>query len=498
VDVKIVGPAFFRKGTRWRIAFSAVLPLFLMLIAAFPLHSGSPGSAYYSAENDRIFWFAIISDIHIGAHGYSGSENLLWFLDEARDVINPLFIVNTGDLTDSTNWDTDIYPDGPHLEEWVQYKAIVDASGVTPDIYYDLPGNHDHYSDANFDYYLAYSLQGSATGQTQFSWREDLGFGTYHFLGVNTCGNDGAQFSLAPPYYGDNAGLDHVELTYINDELVANSDADLTMIFGHHAIDTRSPDLRDWALRDAQEWTETALRSGADEFVSLMESYDVLMYGYGHSHIYREEFFVRDMTMGTIYLNVGSLTKSDADHYSIVAIDCNGISTTSHTLGVWPAVIITAPLDKNLGMKNNPYTTGVVDLSGDTAPVRALVFDKVPVTSVEYRMYQLLDSGGEFVQGGLGVISEFMKSQGMWQPMTQVDAGHASYPYLWEADCPTPLTGGTYTLEVRATGSTTQKDSIPTAFPSLPVDDNKNMWCFITAASPHYKAEGLSGIGEGY
>jgi hypothetical protein len=472
--------SFRGRGTKYIVAV-AILVFLMSFSLDCPLRASDPYSASYSADNDKIFWFILMSDVHIGAHGIPASENLEWMLTEAKDVINPSFIVNAGDLTDSTNWNELGYPDGPHNEEWVEYNTIVTGNGMDENFYYDIPGNHDHFGDKNFDYYLNYSIQGAATGQTQISWTKIFDFGTYHFLGVNTCGNDGADFSMLPPTYGDNAGLDASERVYIENKLEENKAADLTMIFGHHLIQKRSTDWTDLTSDDVEAWTMTALTYGADEFIALMDAYNPLMYGYGHSHVYREEFFIKDMADGVIYLNVASLVKSENNHYNIVAVDCNGISTVSQNVGTWPAVIITAPLDKNLGMRHNPYTSDVNDLSGESTPIRALVFDKIPVTRVEYRMYKILESTGDFVDRGVGLVGGLVEREGVWHPMTQVDPAHPNYPYLWEADCALPVEGGNYTIEVRATGSSTQSDSIPTASPAAPVDDGGA--CFISAAA---------------
>jgi hypothetical protein len=462
------------------LALSAALFCLLFLGALCPVHASDPHSASYSTDDDNIFWFIQTSDVHIGARGVPGSENLAWLVSEAKDVIDPSFIVVTGDLTDSSNWNEMGYPDGPHIEEWEEYRDIVLNNGMDADFYYDLPGNHDHFGDETFYYYLNYSIQGFATGQTQVSWTRNFDFGTYHFLGINTCGHDGADFSMLPPTYGDNAGLDTAELEYIQDELEANKDADLTMIFGHHLIQKRETDWT-YVTGDAlEEMTMTALIYGGDALTALMEYYHPLMYAYGHSHVYREEFFVKDMSEGVFYLNVASLSKNDEKNYNIIAIDNNGISTTPHTVGVWPAVIITAPLDKNLGMENDPYTADAADLTVGATPIRALVFDKNPVTRVDYRMYKTTQDVGDIVGTGVSILGGLVESEDMWCSMTQVDPSHPDYPYLWEADCPNPLEGGDYTIEVRASGSTTQRDAVPTAFPADPVDDEGI--CFITTA----------------
>jgi hypothetical protein len=468
---------------RAKIPKSALVAIFLLVLlsAACPLKASDPYSASYCRDNDRIFWFILMSDIHIGAADSSGSENLEWMVTEAKDVINPSFIVAAGDLTDSTNWSDLGLPDGPHSDEWSEYRDILVRNNIDENFYYDLPGNHDHYGDKNFNYYLSYSIQGVATDQTQFSWTRSFDFGTYHFLGINTCGNDGEDFSLLPPNYGDNAGLDNTELAFIEQELSDHSSAELTMAFGHHPIVRREADLSEPTSEEVEALTMTALNYGDDEFVALLDSNYALMYGYGHSHLSQEEFFVKDMAEGVIYLNVASLAKSNENNYNIIAIDCNGISTVSQTIRTWPAVIITAPLDKNLGVRNNPYTSGVTDNSGDSTPIRALVFDKNSVTRVEYRTYKTQQSLRGMAEVGMAQVGRSLDAD--WQPMNQVAADHPNYPYLWEADSDDPLEGEEYTVEVRAVGSTTQSDSIPTASPAAPVDEGNGSTCFITSAA---------------
>lgn len=457
---------------------SICLATLLCLAFSAPALPSDPFSAVYSNENDNIFWFVLTSDIHIGAKDGRGSENLEWLLTEAREVIRPSFIVAAGDLTDSTDWSDTGYPDGPHDSEWLAYRQIVESSGVTADLYYDLPGNHDHFGDRTFEHYLSYSLQGSATGQLQVSWTRTFAFGTYHFLGVNTCGDDGADFSPLPPNYGDNAGLDDDELAFIEEDLEAHRDASLSMVFGHHLIYKREVPWEGFIPGDLEKPTMTALTYGADEFTALLDRYRAVLYGYGHTHTPREEFLVKGMEPGVIYLNTASLAKSESGHYRIVAVDNNGVSTVSLDAGKWPAVIITAPLDRNLGMEDDPYTARAADLTGGSTPIRALVFDKNPVQGVEYTLYKILGDVGTFVEGAVSGVVVQVDEGAAWNPMTRVAAGHPLYPYLWEADCPNPPSGGNYTVEVRAKGTTTQSDRVPTAFPAEPVN---GAGCFVQA-----------------
>ncbi len=402
------------------VSLTLITILFLSTFPGYVLWAGNPHSALYSTDNDKVFWFIHISDTHIGTSGSDDTDNLEWIVNETRTVINPSFIVNSGDLTDSTNGG--LIPDGPYIEEWNEYNAILSAAGINADFYYEIPGNHEQYNDRFFVYYLNNSIQGKAIGRTQISWRRDFAFGNYHFIGACTAGNDGAAFSILPPNFGDNAGLDEDELAYIETELENNADADLTIIFGHHPIlSTGNPE-------------ETSLTYGVEDFIDLMESYGVSMYAFGHTHRYEESFLSGDTSDGIFYLNVGALAKSDQNQYNVTAIDCNGISTVAVDVKTWPVVLITAPVDRNLGTDDSPYAYSIDDLN--PKPIRALVFDVNPVTQVRFR----IDETGD------------------WQSMTQVPGN----PYLWEAllDDSSTLSEEDHTLEVQATGTSTRSDII--------------------------------------
>ena len=384
-----------------------------------PALSGDPHSAYYSSKNDRIFWFVQISDIHIGAReteDIQPTQNLQWIVTDAKTIIDPEFIVASGDLTDSTNGNFLPIPDGPYQKEWDDYRAILERAGMDSSFYYDIPGNHDAYNDKDFDYYLANSVQGQATGLTQISWTREFDFGKYHFLGTNTAGNTGEGFSVFKPY-GDPAGLDEGELSFIHDELEANQDADLTLIFGHHP------------LYDTGVSTDTWLFYGQTEFVDYMDSYGASLYGYGHTHRFSEDIFSGNSYTGFMqgdgvyYFNIASLGKSSENQYSIIAVDCNGISIVTQDVRTWPVVLITAPLGKDLGATANPYVYDVPNSSRN--PIRALVFDPNEIAGVHYRI----------------------DGSGIWHPMSPVSGNPHLWEALWNAST---LTKGEHTVEVQA------------------------------------------------
>jgi PKD repeat protein len=423
--------------------------------AAFGADPGDPVPARYCTDTDQIFWYVLISDTHIGASGSQDADYLKWVVTDAKQVIGPAFTVLGGDITDSTNCDEGEcgwfgIPDGPHAEEWQQYRNVLCLDCITPYVdagsFFDIPGNHDQYSDGNFTYYLANSVQGKATGGTQASWTRTYGFGKYHFLGLNTAANDGKAFSLFFPY-GDNAGLDSTELSFIQSELEAHKDAALTILFGHHPLDATGVSGDTWVFY------------GAPALADLINTHGVSSYSYGHTHRYSEAYFTGgtdyksgtpyeidaiDPNRGVFYFNINSLGKAAGNHLTITAIDCNGISSitrdATRSIGgdpaVWPMVLITAPVDIDLGLTDNPFYLGYDVTNSATNPIRALVFDAGPVAGVEF----LVDGSGQ------------------WQTMTPVQGNVRLWQGTWDAS---GLAEGRHSIQVQAVrGSYSDTDTI--------------------------------------
>jgi hypothetical protein len=406
------------------------ISLLLAALVLLPPHIAVKASNRYVAEycsaSDNLFWFLHVSDLHIGARGTTDSSRLQWLVTTARNVIKPVFIVATGDLTDSTNGNLFNIPNGPYQAEWDQYKSILTSAGVDAKSFYDLPGNHDAYNDRDFTYYRANSVQGRVGKGPQLSWTYEHGARTYHFLGVNSAGNDGRAFSLSFPY-GDYAGLDQAELAFIESELSSNAGSALTLVFGHHPVtDTGASD-------------DTWLFYGHQDFISAIDYNRASTYNYGHTHDYSQALFTGNGYTGLManggvhYYNVRSLGKDSGSYYSVVAIDCNGLSSVTPSSNTWPVVLITAPVDKYIGGAVNPYAYTVEAVS--TNFVRALVFDTASNTQVSYR-----------IDGGT-----------TWYPMTRVNAGSPVWNGDWNASV---LAAGDHTIEVRAVSTATVSDSI--------------------------------------
>jgi len=403
-----------------------VLALFAS-INSTPCRAGDPYAAGYHWSANRTFWFMVISDIHIGESSDQDTKYLTWAVTDARDIINPNFIVATGDLTDSTNGTVLGIFFGPYPEEWQAYRQILLNAGIEniEDFFFDLPGNHDHYNDQPFELYRQYSIQGAAHDTTQHAWTRVFPFGTYQFIGTNTAGNDGARFSLSEAdNFGDHAGLDNGELDFIEAALMAGPNAKLTLIFGHHPFEA-----------DYYVNTDTGLTYGLTGLLDLIDFYGVSAYTFGHTHNYRENFYTSTLDPGVFYLNVSSLGKAGSDHFAVTAVDGNGLSIVPGQKGLWPVVLITAPVDRDLGILSQPFGYDVPQ--GKANPIRALVFDhEGAIASVEYRI----------------------DGSATWHPMQPV-AGSPVWRGFWDA---TSTTTGFHQVEVRAQGTTTVTDSVTT------------------------------------
>ena len=395
-----------------KLLFALLFSAATSLSIQFEASAGKPDGAHYSAENGNVFWFMLISDTHIGENGTADSDNLGWAVNQAVDAIEPQFVINLGDLTDQHPFGT-----SQDIEQWNEYRDIVEITGMgvinngVP-VYSDVPGNHDQYHEnPPLTNYQANSIQGKATSATQRSWLYEPGFGKYHFITVATPDPD-----MTSPVWdflnGCPGEISSNEHTFIINALSdsENVDANLTFVFGHHGL--------------GKAWG--SIEIGLNDFVTALGQFGVSMYAYGHTHAdsYEPPYF--ENVSSSLAYNVNSLFEDD--RYAIVAVDNDGVSVTDvidARVAGWPVVLITAPIDKNLGGQN-PYSYPVYTRKSN--PIRALVFDANSITTVNYR----IDGSGD------------------WHPMTETPGN----PHLWEAAWDASfLSKGEHYIEVQATSS---------------------------------------------
>ncbi len=330
---------------RYVAATSAFLAGFLAM--GRPGWAAHPEAAAYTWDASKIFWFMHISDTHLGTEFYSEDARFRWALEEAQAVIEPLFVVNTGDLVDGSP--NGVVTSGQDEGEWQLYRSILDDTGMTPDFYIDIPGNHDAYGDADLAYYLQYSLHGSTEHKLTWSMELDLGFGQYFFYGTATCGEDGARF-LEHPEITDE------ELQEMASELQAHDGHRLIFVFGHHPI--RTP-------------------ANGDQAHALLEQHKAF-YFHGHVHEYKSYLDGQVCTY-----EVGSLGKQTTRNLAVVAVDNDAVSyAATDSDNPWPLVVVTAPVASRFTNGDpNPYAYEVCNTAA-AVPVRALVFDVNTISAV--------------------------------------------------------------------------------------------------------------------
>lgn len=363
-----------------------------------------PQRVDYSRDASRLFWFVQITDTHITIGRELRVEKLRWAAEAAFEHMDAELVVHTGDITDHTNGgifplvDVECYP-----EEWAEYKFVLQDL-ANADNWYDLPGNHDHYGDADLSCYREWSIQGASSGQTQHVWSRQFSFGKYIFIGLATCGEDGARYPF------DNANLTDEEFEFLESALTRHSDADLAFVFGHHPI----PGF------------EYLRRGDRERFVELMVQHRVSSYGYGHTK------YSSISHLGALLLvDLAPLRYDNGRDLALYTVDGNGVRVRIHDIGVWPIAQITAPLDAG-SAGTHPFAYPIaLDLISN--PVRAVVFDPAGVLSVRFRL-----------------------EDGPWLAMDRV------VDHVFQGDWSTiGLDPGFHTLEIEALGgSGTAKDSI--------------------------------------
>lgn len=336
---------------------TSLLALWIVLILpAAAIHADGP-DAHYSADGSALFWFMQITDTHVSTFfNTTYDEHLLDVLNEGTEIIRPWFVVVTGDLTDGT--DGMIYGTGPHQEEWDEYRMLVEETGMSPDYYFDIPGNHDSYGDGFLTYYLANSISGRAFDTTQPYWGLSFEHGKYNFLsGAGTC-NDGLQ------WWWDNALYTEYELAEIEEHYATLGPGDFSMFFGHHPL---------------QEV------SGGDALVDILLSNETTFYACGHKHD-----FVTELNDGLLRYRIESLGQGSNNNIAIYAVDNNTLSQgVTDTDDPWPFPLVTAPaaaaFENNGDWEDNIFVPGVPNDCAE-APLRVLVFDTAPVSRVAVKI----------------------------------------------------------------------------------------------------------------
>ncbi|RMX57380.1 hypothetical protein pdam_00016016 [Pocillopora damicornis] len=339
-------------------------------------HRNTNSAPFPSDKMDNIFWFVQISDIHISKYRDNQRvKDLKKFCNENIDVIKPVTVLATGDLTDAK--DVRKLGSKQYKEEWEEYFNVLKETKVEDRTkWLDLRGNHDtfsvpsHTSEENF--FKDYSSSGPDRDRgtmMPYQFVYSTKFGSYAFNGIDMNPNPGPRRPFN--FFG------HVEQDRINamERLAdASKSFNMTVWFGHHPFSvTTTPYVR------------RILKTGG-------------VYLCGHLHTLLETFPKMHAvhTDGHIELELGDWL--DTRNYRVMAIDHDMFSFVDVRLNKWPVVLITNPKDAHYIMP--PYEP--LGRIRKSSHIRFLAFSPAPVVSAIIEIDgKPLDSQVTHVKGAL-------------------------------------------------------------------------------------------------
>ncbi len=193
-------------------------------------------AVYVVEEFEDPFEFIHITDTHLGST-VEHLNNLIHGFD-VSDMLNPAFILITGDICDAG-----------YRQEYAEIFELINKMHVPV---FAVPGNHDYEYWDGVDGYM---------DMLSPIRRYSFDYGDYHFVMMDTKHDNGFPFYQC---YGFNAD----DLAWLQNDLVGHSDSRFTIIGFHGPIfDELTPNLH-----------------GRDTFVSLCMANNVKLTLAGHTH----------------------------------------------------------------------------------------------------------------------------------------------------------------------------------------------------------------------
>ncbi len=321
-------------------------------------HPVTSKNGFIDSEGNKVFWFIQITDTQFVWGNQDKIDMFSKFLNETKKIINPLFIINTGDIVDADIGRNQI------LEEWQNYNKSLSENKINSSIYVDLVGNHDGSEDLHYSYFMNYSITGREYGVTQISFNHSFSFGNYAFIGINTANDSYDNFFD----FAFGGFLNTEELDWYENELKRYKDYDNIFVFGHHPT-SFPPYYR----------IISNLSSTGKTFYDLNKEYHVNYYFCGHIH---SNYIQEKDGLNTI------ITDNFDDKngtYRIVVIADNQLSTSIEYVGNWPQGLIISPPSHNF------YDS---QFKIDLENIHVLAWDPKGIISVEWSVY--LESGKQF------------------------------------------------------------------------------------------------------
>ncbi|KAF9191012.1 Transmembrane protein 62 [Haplosporangium sp. Z 767] len=259
-------------------------------------------------SKDNIFYFVQVSDLHISAFRKASTANFYTFLSTAIPLVEPAFVVVTGDLTDAK--DKQLVGSMQYLSEWVTYRDALEESGVLDKrngtFWHDLRGNHDCFNVPSWDSKENMFADMSATKAPGFMFDVRTDYGKYGFIGIDACPKPGP----ARPY--NFFGLfETPDMDNLARRLELSKGNNHTFVFSHYPVTTTM-------------FGESSL---GESFADLSKSFSVYMCG----HLHKLKWGLGDALQAYqpthfLELEVGDMKQNGL--YRIMVVDHDMISFT--------------------------------------------------------------------------------------------------------------------------------------------------------------------------
>ncbi|KAF9584317.1 Transmembrane protein 62 [Lunasporangiospora selenospora] len=314
-------------------------------------------------SKDKVFYFIQVTT---GTFRRASTANFYSFLSTALPLVEPSFVVVTGDLTDAK--DKKLIGSMQYAEEWRTYRHALEESGVLAKrngtFWHDLRGNHDCFNVPAWDSKENLFAQMSASKTPGFMFDVKADFGKYGFIGIDACPKPGP----ARPY--NFFGLfETTDMDYLSQRLALTKGNNHTFVFSHYPVTT----------------TMFGETSDGKSFAELSKSFSVYMCG----HLHKLKWGLGD-TLQTyqpthfLELEVGDMKQNGV--YRIMAVDHDMVSFVDVSMSMTtipPAILPTTYSDAPIreGDEPQPQDPGSNSTEG-TKPAKPVLGRRLPTNPI--------------------------------------------------------------------------------------------------------------------
>lgn len=269
-------------------------------------------------DQDQLFWFIQISDLHISKYVYPDiKDDLKEFFTTTLDTVKPKVVLASGDLTDAKDFDG--VNSFQQKDEWEVYKDLLVQYNVSnKTVYLDIRGNHDTFDVTSYkdphNYFVSHSMSGPSHTTSYITTIKNKGT-SFSFIALDATLNPGPKKVFN--FFGYLSDTQLETLAELNSEAAKS---DYQIHFGH--------------------FPSSCIVSSTPVMEVMNNS---LVYLSGHLHTLgglAPKLYTLHRT-GTPELELGDWKENR--RYRILAVDNGLLSFTDQDHGSWPAVVITNP-----------------------------------------------------------------------------------------------------------------------------------------------------------